>query len=123
MGGLHDDRQGNVHVAQPAEHAHPVEVGHDEVEDEQVDPGLRALDPGDGLLAAFDRDRVIAGALHHLGEQPTLDRIIVGDEDGGWHQLLVREAVSNWRNLEPMRKQPVNRPQQRAPSGRKLNVR
>ena len=87
MGGLHDDGKLAVHLAQLGENPHAVEIGHDEVEDDQRDRvAVGAGKQGDGSFAAFERDGRVAHALNRCGQQAALDGIVVDDEDGGRHE-------------------------------------
>ncbi len=74
---------------QPAEDAHAVEIGHDEVEDDAADPGaVRALEQAPRRLAAVGEHRLVAEAADHGVEQPALDRIVVGYENTRGHSSL-----------------------------------
>ena len=93
VGGLHDHRDRTVDLAELAEHRHAVEVGHDEIED---DEGDRLRPPA--LLrrssAAWPPSTAIACVAEPLDggrEQPALDGIVVDDEDRCRHQ---REVAS-----------------------------
>ena len=88
MGGLDDDRDRAVELAELGEHRHAVEIGHHQIEDderERVAVGRRQA--RERLLAAGDGGRAVAETLDGRREQPALDRIVVDDEDGGRHVL------------------------------------
>ncbi len=87
MRGLHDHRRRILDGFQPREHAHAIEFGHHEVEHHRIDLRLRAIvDALDRLLPALHRLGLIAEAAHHLGEQATLDGIVIDDEKSGAHE-------------------------------------
>ena len=95
MRGLHDDRRVDLAVAHALQHAHAVEIGHDEIEDQQIDAGLvGGLQARQSRLAAVDRLRLIAETPHHDFEQAALDGIIVGDQNGRDHQEFFRAVGS-----------------------------
>ena len=71
-------------LAKPRQHRHAVEVGHDQVEDdESVGVAFGAGQACNRLLAAGNRGRAVAEAFDRGGEEPALDRIVIDDEDGG----------------------------------------
>ena len=80
--GLHDGRNGDVALAHAFEHAHAVEVGHDEVENEQID--RRAVGAPRGAPAPLRRLQgfdLVAEPPRHGFEQAALDRIVVGNRE------------------------------------------
>ena len=83
MGGLDDDRGRHLAFAHPRQHAHAVEVGHDEIENQQIDPGpVDGQHPRQRRLAALDAFRLVAESPHHGFEQAALDGIVICDQDG-----------------------------------------
>ena len=88
MRGLHDDGRRDLLVAHARQHAHAVEIGHHEIENEKRDRGLvRLRQPRERLLSSLDCFRLIAESPHHGFEQAALNRIVVGDEYRGGHQF------------------------------------
>ena len=65
----------------PLEHAHPVQVGHPEVDEGEVE-GL-PFGELDALLAAGGGPDPVAFPAEHLDEQVARDRVVVGDEERG----------------------------------------
>ena len=105
MGGLHDDRDGAVELAELGEHRHAVEIGHDEIEDDQrkglaVGPGQ----PGDRLLAAGSGGGAVPEPLDSGAEQPALHGIIVDDEDGYRHVLNCKAPFQRCGDRIPPRR-------------------
>src|SRR5262249_60997866 len=81
-GGLHHDGRGKPGLAPPGAPAEPVEIGHYRVAPHRVDerpPGT--CEQRRRSVATIEHDRVIAGARHHIFEQPPLNRIVVYDKD------------------------------------------
>ena len=86
MRRLNDDRQGDVALAHGGEHAHAVEVGHDQVEDDERDRGaLGGRQYGERRVAAFRQTRLISETADHGLEKPTLNGIVVDDQNGMRH--------------------------------------
>ena len=86
MGGLDDHGNRPVLFPEPGEHTDPVELGHDEIEDDEGNEvALRSGEVDQRLLAACRGRGAIAEPLDGMGEEPTLDGIVVNDEDGGGH--------------------------------------
>src|SRR5581483_6198547 len=86
MGGLHDHRYRAVELAQARQHCHAVDIGHDQVEDDEGESvAVRSGQPGERLLAPGEGDSRIAEALDSGREQPPLNRVVVDNEDGGRH--------------------------------------
>ena len=92
MGGLHDDRNGERGLAHLGEHAEAVEIGHHQVEHDRID-AVRAGQQRDGGVAALGDDRLVARARDHVFEQPTLDGIVVDDEDALGHDGTPRNRT------------------------------
>ena len=85
MGGLHDDGEIEAGVADFRQHAHAVEAGHHEVEQQRVDALTLAVRPGqkfDNGIAGVDHDGFIAAFLHHVLNQTTLYGVVVGNQNG-----------------------------------------
>ena len=86
MRRLHDDRHCDAALAHPAEYAHAVEIGHDEIQNQDADRGLvRRVQPRHRRLAAVDRFHIVAEPAHHGIEQAPLDWIVVGNQDKRIH--------------------------------------
>ena len=84
--GLHDHRDGAAGLAHLRQHAEPVEIRHHQIEHHAVDAGgLRSGQESCRGVAAVERLRSIAEALHHGLEQPALNRIVIDDENAGGH--------------------------------------
>ena len=86
MGGLHDDGDAQACFTHFCEHAEPVEAGHYEVEHDRVDRlRIRGGQQGHGRIAAIDDKGLIAALLHHVFNQTALNRVVIGNQDGGSH--------------------------------------
>ena len=98
MGGLHDDGDVEAGFADFGQHAHAVEAGHDEIEHHGVD-GLRVRrgQRGDRGIAAIDNHGLIAAFLHHVFDQATRYRIVIGNQNGRSHGIprTLQLSVSN----------------------------
>ncbi len=81
--GLHNDGDGAVELAQLRQHGEAVDLGHDQVEDDEREDGVGSGQARQRFLAAGGDGRAIAEALNRSAEQPALDRVVVDDEDGG----------------------------------------
>ncbi len=100
MRGLDDHRNRDLEVAHPRQHAHAVEIGHDEIENQQIDMGLvGGLHARQRRLAALDAFRLIAETARHGFEKPALDGIVVGDQNGRGHVLSFMRADSPLRDM------------------------
>ena len=94
MRGLDDGGHGDPALAHPREHAHAVEVGHDEIEHEEIDRRpVGRLQPRQRRLAGFGRLDLIAETAHHRLEQPALDGIVVDYQNQGGHELSTGAAL------------------------------
>ncbi len=83
MSGLHDHRHLDCGLAQPRQHTEPVEVGHDQIEDDAIDVGtVGAGKQRQRRVAVVAHENRIAEFLQHAFEQAALHRIVVDDEDG-----------------------------------------
>ena len=81
MRRLDDHGNGDVGFSHARQHAKPVEIRHDKVEDDSVDAfGLGTNQQFAGGVAALDDGRPVAKPLDHCFEQAPLDRIVVDDE-------------------------------------------
>jgi hypothetical protein len=79
---LHDDRDAEACVAHPGEHAHAVEIGHDEVENDGIDGrAVRAAEQRSRGLAAVGDHRLVAGLANHVVEKSAGDGIIIDDQN------------------------------------------
>ena len=87
MRRLHDDRRLQLLLAHFGEHAHAVEIGHDEIENEQRDRRrIRRLEAGQRELAAFDAFRLITEPTNHRLEEAPLHGIVIGYENRRSHR-------------------------------------
>ena len=81
MRRLDDYGNGDVGVPHARQHAKPVEIRHDKVEDDSVKAfGIGTNQQFAGRVAALDDGRPVAEPLDHCFEQAPLDRIVVDDE-------------------------------------------
>ena len=88
--GLDDDRRADLALPHSGEHAHAVEIGHDEIENQQINRRtFGALESRERLIAAFDRLGLVAEAPDHGFEKPALNGIVVGNQYGRNHQVLL----------------------------------
>ncbi|MGY4482347.1 hypothetical protein ACVWWR_001538 [Bradyrhizobium sp. LM3.2] len=86
MGGLHDDGDAEARFADFRQHAHAVEAGHHEIEDDAVDNGrIGGGEDGDRGVAGIHDDRLIAAFLHHVFDQPAGYSVVIGDQNTGSH--------------------------------------
>ncbi len=86
MGGLHDDGDAEAGLADFRQHAHAVEAGHHEIEDDGVDRRcIGGGEGGDRGVAGVHDDRLIAAFLHHVLDQPAGYCVVVGDQNTGSH--------------------------------------
>ena len=85
-GRLNDGRRRKASRAHSSEHAHAVEIGHDEIENQEIyGVPVRVEKALNRRLAALERLRAIAEPLDEIDETAALDRIVVDDEDSGRH--------------------------------------
>ena len=86
--GLHDDRGGETALAHAQQHAHAIQIGHDQIKDQAVHArqvsGHQAVEGG---FAPIDQLGVIAESADHGFEEPTLNGVVVGDQDGQCHAV------------------------------------
>ena len=83
MGGLHDHRHVDGGLAHFGEHAEAVEIGHDQIENDAIDP--RAVGSGEQrqrTVAGVARERLVFELVQHALQEPALHRIVVDNEDG-----------------------------------------
>ena len=84
--GLHDGRDRDLAFAKLRQHLHAVDLGHHQIENQQVDGlGVGRGEPAQGLGAALDDVRLVTEPPHHRLEQTALHRIVVDYEDSGRH--------------------------------------
>ncbi len=86
MRGLHDGGNGNVLLAHAREHAHAIQIGHDQVENEQVD--RRPVDrvhARQRRFAQFERLGLVAEPPRHRLQQTALNGVVVDNEDERGH--------------------------------------
>ena len=70
-------------LAQPRQHAEPVEIRHHQIEDHAIDPrAIGAAEQRQRRIAVVEHDGFIAGLLQHGLEEPALHRIVIDNEDG-----------------------------------------
>ena len=80
MGGLHDHRDIQTGLTHKGQNAKPVEVGHDQVENDAIDAGIGPREKLNRCVPAFGEDCPIAETLDHGFEQATLNRIVIDDQ-------------------------------------------
>ena len=86
MRGLDDRGNPDRPPAHALKHAHAVEVGHDQIENDEIDRrALRQFQPRQRLFPGRRRLDVIAESPAHGLQQPALNGIVVNDEDQGGH--------------------------------------
>ena len=84
--GLHDGGNRDVALAHAREHAHAVEIGHHQVENEEADRRpVGRLQARERRFARFERLDVVAEPPRHRLQQAALDGIVVDNEDEGGH--------------------------------------
>ena len=99
--GLDDHRQGFAALGQAFEHRHAVEVGHDQVENHQLEVAARGGQHGKTGLAAVGGDRLVTEALDGLLKEAALNRIVVDDQDASGHGLVRPSASVPIRGTVP----------------------
>ncbi len=78
--GLHNHGNSQVLLAHSGEYSQAIKIGHHQIEHDRVDcRSLRAHEQAYRLIAAFDRNRLIAQALDHAVKMPPLCRIVIHD--------------------------------------------
>ena len=78
---------GDVALAHAREHAHAVEIGHHQVENEEIDRLLVVrLQPRERGLSGFERLDLVAEPPRHRLQQAALDGIVVDNKDEGGHR-------------------------------------
>ena len=86
--GLRDRWNRDIALAHPRQHTHSVEIGHDEVEDDEIDrrtvAGLETRQRAFARLRGFD---VIPESSSHRLEQAALDGIVINNEYESGHCL------------------------------------
>ena len=77
---------GPLHLLELGEDGHAVDVGHDEIEDDQRG-GLAVARPQEVERrgAAVDRDGLVPDPLDRRRQQPPLHRIVIDNENGRGH--------------------------------------
>ncbi len=84
--GLYDRGNGDVALAHAREHAHAVEIGHHQIEDEEVDRRpVDRLQARQRRLSGVERLDLVAESSRHRLQQAALDGIVVDNEDEGGH--------------------------------------
>jgi hypothetical protein len=82
MGGLHDDGLREAGLAQPRQHAEPIQIRHDQIKHHRIDGrAVLSVEERNRRIAACGHDHIIAEAADHILEQPALHRIIVDDQN------------------------------------------
>ena len=86
VGRDHDDRQPGPQRPDLLQDTQPVDLGHLQVEQHQVEIAFRPLlDQLDGRLGALGLDRPEPGAGDDLAVQPPLHRVVIDDQNGLGH--------------------------------------
>ncbi len=83
------DNGGNRYVAlaHAGEHAHAVEIGHHQIENEEIDRLLVIrLQPCERGLTGLERLDLVAEPLRHRLQKATLDGIVIDNKDEGGHR-------------------------------------
>ena len=81
MRRLHDRWNPPFLLAQPREDGHTVEIGHHEIEDQEIDRLARGrIEPRERRFAAFGGFRLIAETADESFEQTALHRVIIDDQ-------------------------------------------
>ena len=103
------------------QHAHAVEVRHDEVEDHQVDRRLvPGLEPCQRPFAALDGFGGVAEPTHQRLQQTALDGVVVDDQDGAGHRASdwrTRKSPARWAMSAIRVNRPLSRTADHPPSG------
>ena len=86
MRRLDDRGDRDVALAHPREHPHAVEIGHDEIEDQEIDRRpVGRLEAGERRFARFHALRVVAKSSGHRLEKAALDGIVIDNEYESGH--------------------------------------
>ena len=81
MRSLDDRGDRNFTLTHPRQHAHAVEIGHDEVEDQEIDRRpIARFETRERRFARFHSFGVVAKSSGHGLEQAPLNRIVVSNE-------------------------------------------
>jgi hypothetical protein len=85
-------------IADFRQHAHAVEAGHHEIEDDAIDGGgIWCGQDGNRGVTGIHDDRLVAAFLHHVFDQPAGYSVVVGDQNTGSHGVpcTLQLSVSN----------------------------
>jgi hypothetical protein len=95
MSGLDDGWNDPILIAHPRQDRHPVEIGHDQIENQQIDRNRTRgrLEPLESLLATFSGFRPVTKAPDQGFKQPALNGVIINDEYGAGHATSWRERI------------------------------
>ena len=84
--GLHDGGNGDVALAHAGEDGHAVEIGHHQIEYEEIDRRpVDRLQARQGRLSGVERLDLVAESPRHRLQQAALDGIVVDNEDESGH--------------------------------------
>src|SRR5271157_5646170 len=84
--GLHDGGNRNVALAYARKDSHAAEIGHHQIENEEVDRRpVNRLQARQRRLSGVERLDLVAEASRHRLEQAALDGIVVDNEDESGH--------------------------------------
>ena len=87
MRRLDDRGHRDIALAHPRQHPHAVEIGHDEVEDQEIDRrSLARLEARERGFARFHAFGVVAKSSGHRLEQAPLDGIVIDNEYESGHR-------------------------------------
>ena len=101
---LHNHGQIDAALSQPRQHAHAVKIGHDEIENEKGHSRLCAMvQTGQSSLTPIDGLGVVAEAANHGFEEPSLNGVVVCNQNGEIHIGPKRRHISDalrtmWRD-------------------------
>ena len=87
MRRLDDRGDGDIALAHPRQDPHAIEIGHDEVEDQEIDRRpIARLETRERGFAQFHAFGVVAKSSGHRLEQAPLNRIVINNEYESGHR-------------------------------------